>query len=369
MQQARFRKEYYFRSIDRRWREELSAASGRVLVFSPYLTSRTAELVLDCASPSRCEIHTLLSAEAFASGASSIRTLKRLLHLGFRFFQIPDLHAKVIIAGHTFASIGSQNLTSKGVTNREATVAVSRPADVAAIAEFVQPWLARRTPITREVLADLERHIPALARQWRAVRRQATKVEARARETGAHRLRARNAAAVRRGLVVWLGDGEVSRATAQDFIRRTIWWPKHPYRPCRPEGFADRVGGSGGDWRRKLGANTFLVGRAIRRCRQTIESVIAAALGGDTLTYQELLARLRRDVQGAVENSQGEEYNGYYPVDGQNRMNFGVHAIDVDAFVNMFAERLPLSSVLPATRNDREPHSEPRRATDPAKRA
>src|SRR5436309_14025419 len=113
---SRIRETYYFRSIDRRWRKEVRAARGHVLVFSPYLTSLTADLVLECTSPSRCEVHTAISVEAFASGASSIRTVAKLLRRGFPIFVVPALHANVIIVEDRFASIGSQILTATCVT-------------------------------------------------------------------------------------------------------------------------------------------------------------------------------------------------------------------------------------------------------------
>lgn len=341
----RVRKEFYFRSVDRRWRKELRVATGRVLVFTPYLTSRTAELVLESAAPSRCEVHTVLSLEAFASGASSIRTLRNLMSRGYPIFEIPNLHAKVIIVEGRFASIGSQNLTSRGVTNLEATMVVSAPSKVSAMLEAVQPWLAARKRVTPEMLDELQRHILTLARAFRRARRQATEIECSARAAAERQSREAEANKARSALVNLVGSREVSEETARYFVRRATWWLTHRDGPVRARGFARRVYGSNGDWRLQLGANTFLVGRAIQRCRRTIESVLDDAAAGNRRTRQDLARRLRLNVRGAVQNARGEEYNGLYPIDRDGRMRFGAQAIDTNDFVGAFLRALPAGTL------------------------
>ena len=68
---------------------------------------------------SRCQIYTRFSVEDFASGSSSLSTLKVLLAGGYPVYEIERLHAKLVAASGSFASIGSQNLTFNGVNNRE----------------------------------------------------------------------------------------------------------------------------------------------------------------------------------------------------------------------------------------------------------
>src|SRR5581483_516001 len=108
------RQHYYLGSIHRRWRSELRKARERVVVLSPYLTSPMAKSVLECAPRGICEIYTILSLENFATGASSINTLKTLQEHKYAVYELGNLHAKIIIVDGSFASIGSQNLTKKG---------------------------------------------------------------------------------------------------------------------------------------------------------------------------------------------------------------------------------------------------------------
>src|SRR5438105_1150845 len=112
---------FYFRNIVRRWQNEVGRQAERVLVLMPYLTSTTAETVLRGANPEICEIYTVFSAENFAAGSSSIKTIKSLHQKGFSLYHLPNLHAKAVIVSGSFASIGSQNLTVQGARNREAT--------------------------------------------------------------------------------------------------------------------------------------------------------------------------------------------------------------------------------------------------------
>ena len=236
-------------------------------MFSPYITSRTAELVLECAPPERCEVHTVFSAESFASRASSLQTLELLCNRKVSLFDVPRLHAKVIIVEGQFASIGSQNLTSKGVTNREATVAVTSPGDVAAIETLVQPWIKLRTPISAAMIAKMKTLLPALERQAKELQRQAeeidrevaTAVERDDREAVARRIRHRLARIV--------GGKTVPLKVARRFIATSAWWLDHPYSPCRAPRHADNLYEGGGEWRIDFGGNTFLVSRAIIRCR------------------------------------------------------------------------------------------------------
>jgi len=144
----------YLKNIARRWRREIAAPAEVKYVFSPYLTSRTAESVLSDAGP--CEIHTLFSAELFCSRASSLKTLKALMSAGHNVFHLPGLHAKIVLVPGAFASIGSQNLTHGGTRNKEASVAFNEPKAVRRVGELIGPWLADRIPVTAEMVTDME---------------------------------------------------------------------------------------------------------------------------------------------------------------------------------------------------------------------
>ena len=325
--------EYYLRSIDRRWKKELEKASGMVLVFSPYLTSSTAESVLKNVKSESCEIYTRFSLEDFAAGSSSLETLKHLAVRGFKLYKLPKLHAKMIIVPGVFASIGSQNLTVNGRRNREASVVIEDPKEVMKIEKMAEDWLSGRRPITYEMITDLEELLPPLQRKFKELREESARVERK------HRINSIKSHLDRLGTE----DGEVPLDVAKKFIRASAWWYDHPSRPVRARGDSRRIYGSESDWK-IFEANTFMVGRAISRCRKTLSRFLEPASSGNIMPISKLKEKLTLDVRGAVTNYDGNEYPGFYPVVGAD-MKFGAHSIDTKDFVNLVLKVVPVDDL------------------------
>ncbi|MES2771021.1 MAG: hypothetical protein V4623_03435 [Pseudomonadota bacterium] len=103
--------EIYLKNIAKRWGLQAAKANSTTpRVFSPYITSKTAENVLSKV-PCPAEIYTLFFTELFANGSSSVRTLRKLHEQGHALFDLPGLHAKIVHFPGSFASIGVvQNL-------------------------------------------------------------------------------------------------------------------------------------------------------------------------------------------------------------------------------------------------------------------
>lgn len=149
----------HFRSkqLLRAWKNAADNSSEPILIFSPYLTSTVASTIL--ASSHAAEIHTRFEVELFASGSSSLSTLRSLIDAGHALFHVPDLHAKVVLDRQGFVSVGSQNLTRRGSRNREVTALFSGADAAHAVAELVDPWLADRSSITGQMIDEMERLI------------------------------------------------------------------------------------------------------------------------------------------------------------------------------------------------------------------
>lgn len=145
--------EFHMKSIVRSWRDAASCASG-LIILSPYITSRTAESVVNAGL--MCEVYTLFEVEVFASGASSLKTLKTLAASGHELVHLPNFHAKVVLSPGAFVSVGSQNLTQRGTKNKELSAVFSAPETSLVVAELIKPWLAEREPITDDMIADME---------------------------------------------------------------------------------------------------------------------------------------------------------------------------------------------------------------------
>ena len=339
--------EVYLRSIDRRWKKELETANGKVTILSPYLTSSTAEAIITKVPSTNCEVYTLFSVENFASGASSIKTLRNLFDAGYALFHLPRLHAKIVLVSERLATIGSQNLTANGIRNREASLLINSQDEVREIEEALEPWLVERQAISAEMVSDVERLLPQVRRLFLSSRRAASdlekkiwslevtrerqKEEERKRLNRKIRRRNRRIAEARTTVTPLIEITNVPRELAVRFLKKSAWW-HHPYGPRRAPRHSDRMYGVHGDWKIEFGANTFLVGRAISRCAHTIDQYLNTIEQGNDYNRAELVEKLMLNVRGAVANWNGYEYQGYYDVQG-NDMMFGTQSIDVDDFV------------------------------------
>src|SRR5260221_6363702 len=126
-------------------------------------------------------------------------------------------------------------------------------------------------------------------------------------------------------------ERERDREMAKRFIRASAWWLTHSsYRPVRAPGHAERVYMSHNGWAVDFGANAFLVGKAIERCRTILEQCHDEAATGQVLSRSVVEARLKKAISGAVANSTGDEYHGYYPITNDDLLKFGAQGIGVD---------------------------------------
>jgi hypothetical protein len=382
---------YYLKNISRRWQTEIKKVDDKVIILSPYLTSKTAEAVLRGSKFTECEIYTIFSVHNFVSGASSLKTLKNLHQRGCNLYHLPRLHAKIVIAPGRFATIGSQNLTQNGVKNKEATVITFDKEEVKEIEKMLDRWLPQRKSITSEMLNELEGKVTNLRRKFGLINRELRKEindleneiwenqderlenerlakeakeaeELRRVEEEVNRLRdaqlqdkLRRQQEERRKQVVNAArtrvqqlstHGEIDRELAKEFISNSAYW-NHPkaHRLVRAPGHATNIYGSRNNWRIDFGANSFLVGHAIYRCQQTLLEFLEKAESGYVMPIPELREKLELIVQGAVANHKGYEYEGYYSAIYDNFIMFGAQAINVCDFVNLVLRKAKLGEV------------------------
>src|SRR5437870_461909 len=105
------------RSVTRHWIALAGRDQRNLILLSPYLTARIAEKVAARSEKSTCRIFTVFTAENFATGASSLSTIKTLVSNGYSLFHIEGLHAKAVL-GEGGVAVGSQNLTAQGARNK-----------------------------------------------------------------------------------------------------------------------------------------------------------------------------------------------------------------------------------------------------------
>lgn len=182
-----------YRNIAPRWRTEIKPDVIGKRIFSPYLTSTIAESVTK-GSNKPVEIYTLFSAELFASKASSLKAIRRILVQGHLVFHLPDLHAKIVMVPDKFCSIGSQNLTNKGTSNKEISVGLVKPELIDSLADKIRPWLEERIPVSLEMVEEMAASLGTLEHDFSKLKKIANDADERVFEMEKTRLRKLEAA-------------------------------------------------------------------------------------------------------------------------------------------------------------------------------
>lgn len=153
------------------------------------------------------------------------------------------------------------------------------------------------------------------------------------------RLKEQNARIVRkiRRENPWLHRTEsVPKEWAMRLVAASAWWLTHASgNPVRAPRHANNIYLSPRHgWSVDFGANAFLAGKAIFRCRAVIDAALDECMGGRLSSDADLAFELRTQITGSVSNVSSEEYNSYPTTNG--RMVFGAQAIDVDDAVDFF---------------------------------
>lgn len=203
-------------SVVRQWTNAARLAESPLRIFSPYVTSKTVDRVFESAR-NGCELYTVFEAENFLTGASSIRSLLRLRQRGCRVYHVPQLHAKIVIAKPSFASVGSQNVTQRGGRSKESTAIIRTTSRVLALEQELDAWLTDAQEISLEMIREMANRVAPLSRRFKQLQQDAADVDAKvfaeerlrlerealakaeeARRQAAERIRVEEAAAAKR---------------------------------------------------------------------------------------------------------------------------------------------------------------------------
>jgi hypothetical protein len=138
----------------------------------------------------------------------------------------------------------------------------------------------------------------------------------------------------------WLRRKEtIPLAIAKKFIEYALFWNHPSGSAVSVPSFSQRIHKSSvHGWSLDLGANTFLVGKAIERSKIAMNDYFDRAMAGQLIPEEELEAQLRIRIRGSVANVNGEEYKQYPDHGGE--LLFGVHYIDLRDAVE-FLMKLP----------------------------
>lgn len=346
------------RNVASVWRCAFSKAQSRVIVFSPYLTSTT--VLRHVASP--LSVYTEFSVELFASGASSFRVLREITEWeDTEVFWLPNLHAKIMIVDEDMLTIGSQNMTTRGERNLEATAIIRCSDQIARTSQTLEKWMERATPITLDLLHEMEPLIPPARKLFLAFQRQCEASQSKV-NTLAEKLRLESSAAyqiqlerlklievareklaseykrVQTRIDLFFPKGHIKEEVAKKFVEKSVWWLTHISGPTRAPKAAKYVYYSrnlGYCWTYSKDSNKYMVERAIQNCIYKFKKILANS-SVEKFSKDELINYIKVDLFNYVANCNDEQYSGHFGgIDG-NDIKFGSSSIDVQDFAVCF---------------------------------
>jgi hypothetical protein len=163
-----------------RWRREIKSAE-RSLFFSPYVTGKCAQRVLLVAGAGTVELYTVFTAENFASRGSSLGCLRKLIEGGVKVYHLAGLHAKMLLVPGRAITVGSQNLTTRGQDNREATVLTTDGALVRQAEVETEAWVKERVAVTLAMIDDMVKRVRPLRKLFKAAQDAAEEIDEQVR--------------------------------------------------------------------------------------------------------------------------------------------------------------------------------------------
>lgn len=143
-----------------------------------------------------------------------------------------------------------------------------------------------------------------------------------------------------------------TRELARELIHASAWWDHPSGRYVRAPRQADNVCNLQSGWLVAFGANSFLVGRAIKRCTLVLDEIKSRIQRQEDFSGEEVIKMLERPISISVCNSSGSEYE-YPPFIG--KLRFGSQAIDVRDAAIYLMKTVGVYELLPIVSRPDEP--------------
>lgn len=168
------RAQFRSNTLPRHWLPAIRAAA-KVQAYTPYITPCGVMKALR-EKGGTCKLYTQVTAGVYCAGSSSIRLLEALMAKGVEVFHVEGLHAKILLITDTFASVGSQNMTEKGLKNLEATVVYTEKPQVRIVERGIELWKMKPKKVTDRVLEMLKEAVRKYRAEHRALASKMRKV-------------------------------------------------------------------------------------------------------------------------------------------------------------------------------------------------
>lgn len=146
---------------------------------------------------------------------------------------------------------------------------------------------------------------------------------------------------------VWLKTGaRVPMKLAEQLVAESTWWLTHPSgSPVRAAGHAQRLTHTAHGWCLQVGANGFLVSRAIERSRGPLLEAYRLVENGQPPTRGAVGRWMRPLIACSVSNHAGVEFGAGYPIRG-GFLEFGATGILVPQVTSFLIRKARLMEFL-----------------------
>lgn len=165
-------KDFYARDVYPKWKKLVITASESVDIISPYVDGTVKHLLTSPKINTHLQrrIYTRIDSETMFDKPYQIKALLNCIEMGIEIYYIEELHAKILLIDNTKLSVGSQNFTSRGRKNKEATFMSEVPFNDSEFLKTVIDWKAKAIKIEKSYLENLNKGLSKfipIVNSWR----------------------------------------------------------------------------------------------------------------------------------------------------------------------------------------------------------
>ena len=135
---------FYAKDIYPIWKKHISKAEKSITVFSPYVDRAVNSLLRPIKTNISKTIITRVDGTSFFEKNHHLNTLKRSIESGTTVKHLDELHAKILLIDDKYICLGSQNFTSRGRENKEASFASTQSFKGSDILDTILIWKMAR---------------------------------------------------------------------------------------------------------------------------------------------------------------------------------------------------------------------------------
>jgi hypothetical protein len=306
------------------WRKGVDQAESSIRIVSPYVTAHACN-VFKRKKVATLELYTRFEVELFASGASDLTTLKNLHTAGVAIYHVPSLHAKMLFVDNMLITVGSQNFTTMGRKNKEATVSRTGTGDSSIDWPMTEGWLG---DCYRVSLDNIDKMF-AVKKECQKIHREFIRACHRCTLSNPTRLLRKPEQIAAEMLRAMNPEPDYERLCYACIVDSAFWYRKGDLVESQRD--ADRIElDTRYGYVLRYKQSLFLVEKAVRSVRGIIHNHLSALKNG-TLIDRRVFRREIEEVLSRCVIWKGRFYSKKMV---HGCFEFGSHYIHIDSFVN-----------------------------------